>query len=72
LGVKGLVVVVVVVVETLIDQERHLALEMPISEMAHVGRERGKHTCKTTTRQSCAKSRSLLSSFSILIIIIKF
>jgi hypothetical protein len=26
--------------KTLIDQERHLALEMPTSEMAHVGRER--------------------------------
>jgi hypothetical protein len=26
--------------ETLIDQEQHLALEMPNLEMAHVGRER--------------------------------
>jgi hypothetical protein len=26
--------------QSLIDQERHLALEMPISETAHVGRER--------------------------------
>jgi hypothetical protein len=25
---------------SLIDQERHLTLEMPTSEMAHVGRER--------------------------------
>jgi hypothetical protein len=25
---------------SLVDQEQHLALEMPTSEMAHVGRER--------------------------------
>jgi hypothetical protein len=31
---------------SLIDQEQHLALEMSTSEAAHVGRERGKHTCK--------------------------
>jgi hypothetical protein len=38
--------------ETLDDQEQHLVLEMPTSEMAHTGREREKHTYKTTSRQS--------------------
>jgi hypothetical protein len=37
--------------ETLIDQERHLALEMLTWRMAHAERER-EHTCKITTRQS--------------------
>jgi hypothetical protein len=37
--------------ETLDDQEWHLALEMPTLETAHTGKEREKHTCKTTSRQ---------------------
>jgi hypothetical protein len=37
--------------KTLDDQERHLALEMSISKMAHVEREREReHNCKTALR----------------------
>jgi hypothetical protein len=36
---------------SLIDEERHIALEMPTSEMAHTGRGGGReHTCKITLR----------------------
>jgi hypothetical protein len=39
--------------EIVVDRERHLALEMPTSRMAHADREREReHTCKTTTRQN--------------------
>jgi hypothetical protein len=34
------------------NQKLHLALGMPISKMAHVDREREKHTCKITSRQN--------------------
>jgi hypothetical protein len=38
---------------SLVDQERHLALEMPTSETAHSEREREReHTCKTISRQN--------------------
>jgi hypothetical protein len=36
--------------ESLVDQEQHIALEMPTSETAHIGREREKHTYKTTSK----------------------
>jgi hypothetical protein len=39
--------------ETLIDRERHLALEMLTSRMAHTEKEREReHTYKSTSRQS--------------------
>jgi hypothetical protein len=39
-------------VKTLDGQEQHLALEMPTSRTAHVGREREReHTYKTISRQ---------------------
>jgi hypothetical protein len=37
--------------KTLNDQERHVALEMLTSRMAHAKRER-EHTCKTISKQS--------------------
>jgi hypothetical protein len=37
--------------EILDNQERYLALETPTSETTHVVRERGKHNCKTISRQ---------------------
>jgi hypothetical protein len=38
--------------ETLIDRERHIALEMLTSRTAYVDRERENTPAKTTTRQS--------------------